>query len=227
MNKELIKIEGLEKTYTDAIQSLTILHELDMSIAQGSKVIILGESGCGKSTLLNIIAGLDKATKGTVQVGEYTISNMVEKELSEYRSKFLGLIFQFHYLLKDFTALENVFLPLYMSGESKKNAIEKAKILLCDVGLEQRMNHLPSQLSGGERQRAAVARSLIHDPHLILADEPTGNLDPENAKLIGDMLFSLVEKYNKTLLLVTHEMSLCERGDVRYRIKEGRLQYDI
>ncbi len=226
MNNELIKIEGLEKTYSDAIQSLTILHELDMTIASGSKVIILGESGCGKSTLLNIIAGLDTATKGRVQVGDYVISNLIEKELSEYRTKFLGLIFQFHYLLKDFTALENVFLPLYMSGENKKVAIEKAKLLLHDVGLEDRMHHLPSQMSGGERQRAAVARSLINDPHLILADEPTGNLDPENAKIISDMLFSLVEKYNKTLLLVTHEVSLCERGDVVYRIKEGRVQYD-
>ncbi len=227
MNDEIIVIKGLEKTYSDSMQSLTILQELDMTVKAGSKVIILGESGCGKSTLLNIIAGLDNATKGSVQVGDYTISNLVEKELSEYRSKFVGLIFQFHYLLKDFTALENVFLPLYMSGEDKKVAIEKAKILLCDVGLEHRMNHLPSQLSGGERQRAAVARSLIHDPKLILADEPTGNLDPENAKLISEMLFSLVEKYNKTLLLVTHELSLCERGDVQYRIKEGCLQYDI
>ncbi len=223
----LITIEGLEKTYTDSMQSLTILHELDMVIEKGKKVIIVGESGSGKSTLLNIIAGLDTVTKGTVQVGDYTVSNLVEKELSEYRSNFVGLIFQFHYLLKDFTALENVFLPLYMQGETKKVAIDRAKALLCDVGLENRMNHLPSQLSGGERQRAAVARSLIHDPHLILADEPTGNLDPENAKLISDMLFSLVEKYNKTLLLVTHELSLCDRGDIRCRIKEGRVTYDI
>ncbi len=227
MNDTLITIEGLEKTYTESMQSLTILNNVDMSISQGSKVILLGESGCGKSTLLNIIAGLDTPTKGVVQVGNYTVSNMVEKELSEYRSQFLGLIFQFHYLLKDFTALENVFLPLYMTGEDKKNAIEKAETLLRDVGLENRMNHFPSQLSGGERQRAAVARSLIHDPSLILADEPTGNLDPENAKVISDMLFNLVEKYNKTLLLVTHDMSLCERGDVRCRIKEGRVQYDI
>ncbi len=227
MNNELIKIKGLERTFTDSMQSLTILHELDVTIQQGSKVILLGESGSGKSTLLNIIAGLDKATKGSVEVGPYTISNLVEKELSEYRSKFIGLIFQFHYLLKDFTALENVFLPLYMNGENKKTSIERAKILLADVGLENRMEHLPSQLSGGERQRVAVARSLIHNPELILADEPTGNLDPENAKLISDMLFSLVEKYNKTLLLVTHEMSLCERGDVTCRIKEGKLTYDI
>ncbi len=222
----LINIEGLEKTYTDSMQSLTILHELDMQVKEGSKVIILGESGSGKSTLLNIIGGLDKATKGSVQVGNYSVSNLVEKELSDYRSNFLGLIFQFHYLLKDFTALENVFLPLYMSSVDKKIAIEKAKVLLSDVGLENRMNHLPSQLSGGERQRVAVARSLIHNPSLILADEPTGNLDPENAKNISDMLFTLVDKYNKTLLLVTHETSLCKRGDIVFRIKEGRLTHD-
>ncbi len=227
MSNHIITIKGLEKTYTDSLQSLTILHDVDMVIEQGKKVILLGESGCGKSTLLNIIAGLDAATKGTVQVGDITVSNLIEKELAEYRSKFLGLIFQFHYLLKDFTALENVYLPLYMTGENKKTAIEKAKILLCDVGLENRMNHLPSQMSGGEKQRAAVARSLIHNPELILADEPTGNLDPENALLISDILFSLVEKYNKTLLLVTHEMALCDRGDITYRIKQGRVEYDI
>ena len=227
MSNNIITIEGLEKTYTDSLQSLTILHDVDMTIEQGKKVIIIGESGSGKSTLLNIIAGLDGATKGTVQVGDITVSNLVEKELAQYRSKFLGLIFQFHYLLKDFTALENVYLPLYMTGENKKTAIEKAKILLCDVGLEHRMNHLPSQLSGGEKQRAAVARALIHNPELILADEPTGNLDPENAVIISDMLFTLVEKYKKTLLLVTHEMSLCDRGDIKYRIKKGRVENDI
>jgi len=200
----LIQIEGLEKTYTGSGEVLTILHELDMTVQKGSKLIILGESGSGKSTLLNIIGGLDSPTKGRVQVGSYYVGNLTENDLVEYRSRFLGLIFQFHYLLKDFTALENVFLPLYMTGVQKKEAIERAKILLCDVGLESRMNHLPSQMSGGERQRTAVARSLIHNPELILADEPTGNLDPENAKLISNILFSIVEKYNKTLLLSRH-----------------------
>lgn len=226
-NDMLIKIEGLEKTYSGSGETLTILAELDMSVAKGTKVIILGESGSGKSTLLNIIGGLDTATRGSIQVGPYNVGKLNEKNLVEYRSSFLGLIFQFHYLLKDFTALENVFLPLYMTGVKKTEAIERAKVLLCDVGLENRMHHLPSQMSGGERQRAAVARALIHNPELILADEPTGNLDPENAKLISNMLFSLVEKYHKTLLLVTHEQSLCNRGDVQCRITKGHLSYDI
>ena len=146
-----------------------------------------------------------------------------EDGLSKYRREYVGLIFQFHYLLKDFTALENVFMPAYMKGESKKIAMDKAKKLLDDVGLSDRMNHLPSQLSGGERQRVAVARSLINNPSLILADEPTGNLDPANARLIGDLLFSIAEKYRKTLILVTHDMSLASKGDLIYSIKDGIL----
>ncbi|MBE6345496.1 MAG: ABC transporter ATP-binding protein, partial [Spirochaetaceae bacterium] len=149
-----------------------------MKVARGTKVVIVGESGSGKSTLLNIIGGLDSPTNGSVKVGGYQVNNLSENELAEFRSKYIGLIFQFHYLLNDFTALENVFLPAYMAGMQKKQAMENAKALLVDVGLEKRLSHLPSQLSGGERQRVAVARSLIQNPQLILADEPTGNLDP-------------------------------------------------
>ena len=134
------------------------------------------------------------------------------------------MIFQFHYLLKDFTALENVYMASYMAGNTKKQAVERAKTLLCDVGLENRMNHLPSQLSGGERQRVAVARALINDPSLILADEPTGNLDPENAVLISDLLFSMADKYKKTLILVTHDLNLAKSGDEQLRIVDGKLQ---
>ena len=148
---------------------------------------------------------------------------MTENELCRYRSTFIGLVFQFHYLLKDFTALENVFLPAYMAGESKKNAMQRAESLLNDVGLFERKDHLPSELSGGERQRVAVARALINNPKLILADEPTGNLDPENAKMIGDMLFSVTEKYGKSLVLVTHDMELAKKGDIVYRISDRKL----
>ena len=166
---------------------------------------------------------MEPATNGLIKVGPYEISSLKEKQLTEYRSKFLGLIFQFHYLLKDFTALENIFLPAYMAGTKKKEAMERAMVLLEEVGLENRKNHLPSQLSGGERQRIAVARALINNPELILADEPTGNLDPENAKSVIDMLFSIVEKFNKTLILVTHDTSLTKSGDVCYTIKDGKL----
>ncbi|MCR4938543.1 MAG: ABC transporter ATP-binding protein [Treponemataceae bacterium] len=222
--KCVVKIKGLTKTFSsDGIKPLTILNGLDMTVWEGSKTVICGASGSGKSTLLNIIGGLESVSSGTVVAGDYNVSLLSEKELTEYRSKYLGLIFQFHYLLKDFTALENVMLPSYMSGVSKKAAKERAAQLLCDVGLKDRMEHLPSQLSGGERQRAAVARALINDPSLILADEPTGNLDPENAALISDLLFNMVDKYHKTLLLVTHDMGLASRGDIRCCIKEGKL----
>jgi len=223
---DIISISGVEKTYVSDGENLTVLKDLDLVISSGTKNVITGESGSGKSTLLNIIGGIDSVTKGTVLAGDgkWNVTKLSESEVSEYRSKFLGLVFQFHYLLKDFTALENVYLPLYMTGVSKKEAIEKAEKLLSDVGVYERKNHLPSQLSGGERQRVAVARSLINDPSLILADEPTGNLDPANAVAIGDLLFKMVEQYNKTLILVTHDMNLASKGDHIYTIKNGKLE---
>lgn len=219
----IITINQLEKTYVSKGETLTILKDLSLLVPEGQKVIVVGESGSGKSTLLNIIAGIDSATKGTVIAGDWKISDLKEKDLTDYRANFLGLVFQFHYLLKDFTALENVFLPAYMKGLSKKEAIEKAKVLLEDVGLADRMTHLPNELSGGERQRVAVARALINDPKLILADEPTGNLDPANATMISDLLFSMVEKHKKTLILVTHDSKIAKKGDVCYSIKDGKL----
>ena len=225
--KNIIEIKDLEKTYVSDSEKLTVLKDLNLCVEQGSKLVIVGESGSGKSTLLNIIGGIDKITSGTVLAGldgKWNLSNLNEKEIAEYRSTFLGLIFQFHYLLKDFTALENVYMPAYIAGVPKKLAEEKAAQLLQDVGVYDRKEHLPSQLSGGERQRVAVARSLINDPQLILADEPTGNLDPANAQLIGDLLFSMVEKYNKTLLLVTHDLSLAKKGGKIFKIVRGRLE---
>jgi len=226
IQENVLTISGLEKTYRDSLsgESLTILKNLDMQVPEKTKVVILGESGCGKSTLLNIIGGLDAASGGYIQCGKYTISGMDEDQLTEFRSRYLGLIFQFHYLLKDFSALENVFLPAYMAGVPKKQAMERAKTLLNDVGLSHRFNHIPSQLSGGERQRAAVARSLVNDPHLILADEPTGNLDPANSGVISSLLFSMVEKYGKTLLLVTHDHELAQYSDAAYKLADGKLE---
>ena len=182
------------------------------------------ESGSGKSTLLNIIGGIDRFENGSVIAGKWDVGNLNEKQISQYRSHFLGLIFQFHHLLKDFTALENVFMPALIAGVPKKTAIKQAEQLLHDVGVYDRKNHLPGQLSGGERQRVAVARSLINNPSLILADEPTGNLDPANAEKIGNLLFSMVEKYQKTLILVTHDLNLAKSGDEQLRIVEGKLQ---
>lgn len=219
----ILEIKNLEKTYFGESENLTILKDLNLNLEEGTKCVIIGKSGSGKSTLLNIIGGLDYASSGSVYFDGMEISSMSEDSLTSFRQKSLGLIFQFHYLLKDFTALENIFLPAYMAGLSKKEAMERARQLLCDVDLESRADHLPSQLSGGERQRVAVARSLINDPKIILADEPTGNLDPANAKRISDLLFDMTDRYGKTLILVTHDMNIAKKGDVKYYLKKGSL----
>lgn len=222
-DEAILDVQNIEKTYRSGAEKLTILRDLSFSVERGTKAVITGSSGCGKSTLLNIIAGLDVASSGTVRAGTFTVSALSEEELTAYRARFLGLVFQFHYLLKDFTALENVFMPAYMAGMKKRAALDKARDLLHEVGLDSRIHHMPSQLSGGERQRVAVARSLINDPSLVLADEPTGNLDPANARLVGELLFSLTDKYGKTLILVTHDSSLAANADVSYTIRGGRL----
>ena len=219
----ILSISGLEKTYQTTGEKLTIFKDLNMQVMKGQRCVVVGKSGSGKSTLLNIIGGLDKATAGTVCVDGQIVSSMSEKQTVSYRRDFLGLVFQFHYLLKDFTALENVFLPAYMAGVPKKSAMQKAEALLVEVGLQDRLSHLPSELSGGERQRVAVARSLVNDPQLILADEPTGNLDPANAQAVGEMLFSLSKNYGKTLILVTHDMNLAAGGERQFFIEEGRI----
>lgn len=220
----ILTIKNLEKKYITDSEELTVLKNLNLTVEEGSKLVIAGESGSGKSTLLNIIGGIDSATSGSVTAGNWEVTSLNEAKMAEYRSNFIGLIFQFHYLLKDFTALENVYMPALIAGLSKKEAVERAQALLNDVGISERINHLPSQLSGGERQRVACARALINNPNLILADEPTGNLDPANAEKIGDLLFSLSDKYKKTLILVTHDMKLAEKGDKLFRIVEGHLK---
>lgn len=223
MKNNIIEIKDLEKTYVSKGESLTVLKDLSFSIEEGTRTAIVGSSGNGKSTLLNIISGIDTATSGFVKVGKYELSKMTEKDLCKYRSEFIGLVFQFHYLLKDFTALENIFLPAYMAGKNKKIAMEKAESLLQEIGLYERKNHLPSELSGGERQRVAVARSLINDPKIILADEPTGNLDPENAALISDLLYGVSEKYNKTLVIVTHDKEVAKKAQIIYRLQDKQI----
>ncbi|NLK46884.1 MAG: ABC transporter ATP-binding protein [Treponema sp.] len=224
MNNEiLVKVENLSKIYNTESEQLEILKNLSLYVEKGTKVVITGKSGSGKSTLLNIIGALDSSSSGSVKVGNFVVNTQNEDKLTYYRTNVLGLIFQFHYLLKDFNAVENVAMSALIAGVSKRKAMEKAKALLCDAGLEQRFYHFPSQLSGGERQRVAVARALINNPELILADEPTGNLDPANAQNVGNLLFSLVERYKKTLILVTHDMKLAQNGDVVYSIKNGNL----
>jgi lipoprotein-releasing system ATP-binding protein len=156
-------------------------------------------------------------------VGGTEITGLSESALSAYRSRRVGFIFQFHYLLKDFTALENVMLPGYIGGMKKKDAIEKARALLSDVRLDDRLQHFPSQLSGGERQRVAVARSMVHDPDMILADEPTGNLDPDNSAMVAELLYAEAEKWGKTLIVVTHDENVACRAKIRYTLESGVL----
>jgi lipoprotein-releasing system ATP-binding protein len=223
VTNNILVIQKLEKTFITGEDRLTIINDLDLIVGEGSQIAVTGESGCGKSTLLNIIAGLDVPTAGKIVAEGREINSLAEDGLAEYRSRFLGLIFQFHYLLQDFTALENVYLPAYMVGAKKNAAMSRAKELLDAVGMSHRSAHMPSELSGGERQRVSVARALINDPRLILADEPTGNLDPDNAAMIGELLFSLTANFNKTLILVTHDRELASKAKTGYKLKSGKL----
>jgi len=219
----LLKVSGIVKNYVSTAETLHILQGIEFDIEEGKSAAIMGISGSGKSTLLNIIGGLDRADEGSVFIGGKEITSLSEKEISSYRSKQVGFIFQFHYLLKDFTALENIMLPAYIAGIKKKEAIERAKDLLSDVKLENRGSHFPSQLSGGERQRVAVARSMVNNPALILADEPTGNLDPQNSDVVAQLLYENAQKWNKTLIVVTHDKKVAQRASMRLVLEEGKL----
>lgn len=219
----LLQMKGVRKVYQTGSERLSVLDDLDLTVEEGTTTVITGESGSGKSTLLNLIGGLDAPDDGVVECAGYNVGALSEGELTEFRNRVVGLIFQFHYLLDDFTALENVLLPAYMAGVSRAAATERARALLEEVNLTHRADHYPVQLSGGERQRAAVARALVNDPAIILADEPTGNLDEANSRIVEEILFSLVGEHRKTLLLVTHDHVLAESGDVRYHLEGGEL----
>lgn len=221
---DILDIKSLKKVYSTGAESLTILHDLDLSIPGGMSTVITGESGSGKSTLLNLIGGLDSLDGGEIFSCGYPVHTMNEKQLTEYRRKSIGLVFQSHYLLKDFTALENIAIPARIAGKDKIKALAKAEELIEKVGLADRKEHYPSRMSGGERQRIALARALVNDPELILADEPTGNLDEKNSRIVEDILFSLVEEYGKSLLLVTHNLILAERVDRAYHLTGGVLE---
>ncbi len=219
----LLIVKNIVKNYVSGNETLHILKGINFEIEEGKSVAISGQSGSGKSTLLNIIGGLDKADEGSVFLNGVDITSLSEKEISLYRSTQTGFVFQFHYLLKDFTALENIMLPAYIAGVNKKEAIDRARQLLADVKLEDRSGHFPSQLSGGERQRVAVARSMVNDPALILADEPTGNLDPQNSEIAAELLYESAQKRKKTLIVVTHDKKVAQRASVRFTLINGQL----
>jgi lipoprotein-releasing system ATP-binding protein len=223
-SETVLQVEGLEKSYSTGPEKLHILRGISFELAVGDTLVVTGESGSGKSTLLNLIGGLDYPSAGRITAGGYRVERCGEEQLTQFRNRVVGFIFQFHYLLRDFTALENVMLPAFMAGLPKKRAVERARRLLTDVRLEDRMEHYPTQLSGGERQRVAVARSLINEPELLLADEPTGNLDEYNSRVVEDLLFSLVNDYEKTLIVVTHDQAMSRRAGLHYHLHGGHVE---
>lgn len=214
---------NLCKTFTSGGEHIAVLRNLNLEIFSGTTNVVLGESGCGKSTLLNILGGLETPSSGNVRVGPYRVQDLDETEAAEYRKRCIGFVFQFHYLLKDFTALENVALAGMIGGMKRSAAVERARELLCQVNLEHRMRHVPSRLSGGERQRVAVARALVNRPPLVLADEPTGNLDPANSAVVRDALFSAAAQNGSALLMVTHDRSMAGLADNAYMLSGGVL----
>jgi lipoprotein-releasing system ATP-binding protein len=220
----LVRLDSIVKDYVSGSETLHILRGVSLSLDRGETAAVTGQSGSGKSTLLNILGGLDRSNSGTVTVGGTELSSLSEGALSSYRRRQVGFIFQFHYLLKDFTALENIMLPAYIAGMKKKDALERARALLSDLRLDKRAGHYPSQLSGGERQRVAVARSMVNDPDMVLADEPTGNLDPDNSAMVAELLYGSAQKWGKTLIVVTHDEKVAGRARNRYTLEEGRLR---
>jgi lipoprotein-releasing system ATP-binding protein len=203
--------------------TLHVLKGVSLEVQKGEIVSIVGASGAGKTTFLQILGTLDKADKGEIKINNTNIRSLSEKKLSEFRNKEIGFVFQFHHLLPEFTALENVCLPAFIAGRAKKEVEENAKELLDFLGLSQRENHKPSELSGGEQQRVAVARALINNPSVILADEPSGNLDSENAKELHKLFFTLREKFQQTFVIVTHNEELAAMADRKLTIKDGMI----
>jgi len=225
MNEKSIAIlEDVGKTYRNGPEELHIIRGVNLDVPAGGTIAITGESGSGKSTLLNLIGGLDEPTGGRITVAGMRIDTASEEMLTEFRNKRIGFIFQFHYLLKDLTACENIMLPAYMGGMKRREAMKRGEQLLEQVQLSNRKDFFPSQLSGGERQRVAVARALINSPDIILADEPTGNLDERHSGVVADMLFELTESLNTTLLIVTHDRALSMKADYQYTLKQGVLE---
>ncbi|MCK5339344.1 MAG: ABC transporter ATP-binding protein [Bacteroidales bacterium] len=213
----MIRAENIHKAYG----TLEVLKGISLEIQKGEIVSVVGASGAGKSTLLHILGTLDKADRGNVSINDQEIASMQEKRLSAFRNREIGFVFQFHHLLPEFSALENVCIPAYIAGDSKKTAFEKARQLLEFLGLADRMEHKPSALSGGEQQRVAVARALVNKPAVILADEPSGNLDSGSSIELHELFFSLRDEFKQTFVIVTHNRELAEMADRQLRIKDG------
>ena len=219
----IIECRSLCFSYSEGENKTTVLDNLNFEVKPGEKVAIIGQSGCGKSTLLNLIAGLDKSSTGDVLINNSNIAKLNEKDRTELRSNNLGFVYQFHHLLNDFSSLYNVSLPLLIKGIDKRKAVKLAEDILKKVGLEKRLKHRPSQLSGGERQRVAIARAMISEPACLLADEPTGNLDANNAKDVLDLIVELNDSKRTALLIVTHDLSIANMMDRKLELSNQRL----
>lgn len=219
----IIECRSVSFSYNEGNNKTSVLKNLNFEIKSGETTAIIGQSGCGKSTLLNLMAGLDTPTEGEVLITNTNISEISEKDRTELRAKNLGFVYQFHHLLNDFSSLYNVALPLLIMGVDKSDALLQSKKILTKVGLENRLNHKPSELSGGERQRVAIARAMITEPTCLLADEPTGNLDAENAKEVLELIIELNTHKTTALLIVTHDLSIANKMGRKLTLINGEI----
>lgn len=227
MNKILLQCDNLCKRYQEGKVQTDVLHDVSFSVAEGDLLAIVGSSGSGKSTLLHLLGGLDTPTSGEVIFNGQSMSKLSSAAKAELRNRELGFIYQFHHLLPDFTALENVAMPLLIGKQKPKEIDTRAREMLRAVGLEHRASHRPSELSGGERQRVAIARALVNNPRLVLADEPTGNLDARNADSIFQLLGELNVSQGTAFLVVTHDLQLARRMNRQLEMRDGRLNPEL
>ncbi|MFO8235054.1 MAG: ABC transporter ATP-binding protein [Bacteroidales bacterium] len=209
------------KQISKSFGSLQVLKNIDLKISRGEIISIVGPSGAGKTTLLQILGTLNPPTQGAIYFGDQNINTLKEKELATFRNKQIGFVFQFHNLLPEFTALENVCIPAFIGNTPRKEAEDKAKEILGFLNISDRLEHKPNELSGGEQQRVAVARALINEPSVILADEPSGNLDTKSKDELHDLFFSLRNKYNPSIVIVTHDTSLADKADRKMTLTDG------
>lgn len=220
----MIQVENLKKSFKQTDNTIEILKNLNLAVNKGDRVGILGQSGSGKSTFLSLMSGLDSPDSGDIIINGVSTTQLSEKDWTQFRAKNISIVFQQYHLVGHLTALENIMLPLEILGESEKEAHFRALTLLEEVGLKSRATHFPSQLSGGESQRVAIARALITRPKLLLADEPSGNLDQETGLKVMNLFFDITSKYQTTTLLVTHNEQLATRCNVVYRLSQGRFE---
>jgi lipoprotein-releasing system ATP-binding protein len=220
----ILKTSDLRKTYVSGPQEVEVLKGISLEVTAGEIVVIMGPSGVGKSTLLHLVGGLDRPTSGDVLIDGDDLFSLRDKELAVFRNKAIGFVFQFHHLLPEFSALENVMIPGMMHGRDMSVVTEKANSILDEIGLGHRLSHKPSELSGGEQQRVAVARALVNNPRLVLADEPTGNLDKNNSEALYELILELNKKHGQTFIIVTHNDMMTTHAQRVIELEDGRIK---